>query len=149
METKSENGIALRRILSFIIDWNLILLVCIFFISYGSGFDKNYFLRPSITMFSSPGVIVGALALIVLPIIKDCVFGHASLGKLLFGLKVTGADGTQYASFGSLLLRNITFYIPVVEFIVLLANNGKTLGDMISKTTVMRKKDIIKSTGKV
>ena len=42
------------------------------------------------------------------------------------------------ASFGRLILRNVTYVIVQIEGIVVLVNKGKRLGDSIAKTQVVR-----------
>ena len=52
-------------------------------------------------------------------------------------------NSKDIAKTSSLILRNLTFYIPFVELIVALCNNGRTLGDMLSSSYV----DLRKRTG--
>lgn len=101
--------------MAFIIDWNLIFLISVATILSGPDFDVNYLLVPSTEMFSSANLIVGILCLIVFPLIKDMLFGNASIGKRIMRLKVINADTGNSPSIISLIIRNITFYIPPVE----------------------------------
>lgn len=115
----------------------MIFLISVAIILSGPDFDVNYLLVPSTEMFSSANLIVGILCLIVFPLIKDMLFGNASIGKRIMRLKVINADTGNSPSIISLIIRNITFYIPPVELFSFLANNGMTIGDKISHTTVV------------
>ncbi len=129
-------NIFIRRAIAFIIDWNLVFLICIGLFISGPRFDIEYLLRPSIKMFSAYGVLLGVLGFVLLPLLKDCLFKGASLGKLICGIKVYDNHSKDTAKISSLILRNVTFYIPFIEMIICLCNNGKTLGDMLSSSYV-------------
>jgi len=133
---KNLKNVLLRRSIAFLIDWNVILLICSGLFFSGPRFELDYFLRPSIKMFSAFGVLLGLLSFVVLPLIKDCLFKGASLGKLICGIKVYDEHSKDTAKGVSLILRNLTFYIPFIEMIVALCNNGRTLGDMLSSSYV-------------
>lgn len=133
---QNVKGVLLRRVIAFIIDWTIIILICLGLFISGPRFDVAYLLRPSIKMFSAYGVLLGILGFIILPLIKDCLFKGASLGKLICGIKVYDNHSNATAKSSSLILRNITFYIPFIEMIVCLCNNGRTIGDMLSSSYV-------------
>lgn len=133
---QGSKSVYIRRFIAFVIDWNLIFLICFGLFISGPRFDVEYLLRPSIRMFSAYGVLLGALAFVLLPLFKDCLFKGASLGKLICGIKVYDNHSKDTAKTFSLILRNITFYIPFVEMIVCLCNKGRTLGDMLSSSYV-------------
>ena len=111
---KNTKAIIFRRFIAFVIDWNLVFLISMGLFTLGPRFEVEYLLRPSIRMFSAYGVILGVLAFIILPFIKDCLFKGASLGKLICGIKVYDNHNKETAKTGALILRNITFYIPLV-----------------------------------
>ena len=131
-----SKNIFIRRAIAFIIDWNLIFIICFGLFVSGPRFDLEYLLLPSIRMFSAYGVLLGALGFVLLPLLKDCLFKGASLGKLVCGIKVYDCQSRDTAKISSLILRNITFYVPFIELIVYLCNNGKTFGDMLSSSYV-------------
>lgn len=131
-----SKGIFWRRCIAFVIDWNIILPINFFLFVSGPRFDVQYLLRPSMKMFSAYGVLLGIAGFILLPLVKDCLFKGASIGKLICGIRVYDATTRETARLSSLILRNITFYVPFVELIVCLANKGRTLGDEISGTFV-------------
>ena len=90
-------------------------------------------------MLSSPGFILGAVWFFLYCLLKDCLFGRRSLGKLICGLIILNSETGEKASYSSLILRNITYVIASIEGIVVLLNNGKRLGDSFAKTQVVRK----------
>ena len=137
---KKPKNVTLRRLIAFAIDWSVILVVCVALFVTGPRVDAELLLRPSIKMFSAYGVILGVFGFVLLPLFKDCLFKGASLGKLICGLKVYDSRTQTDAKISSLIIRNVTFYIPIVELIVLLCNEGKTLGDMLSSSYVDLKK---------
>ncbi len=64
---------------------------------------------------------------------------YFTLGKLIMGLRVVDASSGEPASTRSLIIRNITFYLPPVELIAFMTN-GRTIGDKLSGSTVVEKK---------
>lgn len=127
-----------KRSFAFIIDWVLIWSISIAFFLMSPEFNIDYLLYPSVKMFSFYGIFLGILSFIILPLIKDIVFRNASLGKVIFGLRVADAKDGSMPSKAKLVLRNTTFYFPYIELVVLLICK-KTLGDMISSTEVVKK----------
>ena len=139
---RNFRDMTIKRIIAFVIEGILVFLIVGFCLFIGSDM-KEQLLMPSITGFKWYGVLLSLLAFFVLPFFRDLPFG-VSPGKLVMGLRVMDKITEEKASVPKLILRNITFYIPQIEFIVLLATRGRTLGDMISKTTVenRRKKEM-------
>lgn len=139
---KGENNmdikLLIRRFLAFIIDWNMMFGVAIALMFYGPESNPEYFINPSVKMFSSVGFLLGILWLLLYCLFKDCLFGRRSLGKLICGLKIQNSETGEKATFGSLILRNITYVIVQIEMIVVLANKGTRLGDLIAETQVVR-----------
>ena len=128
----------IRRFFAFIIDWNIMFGVSMALMFYGPGSNPEYLLYPSVKMLSSAGFLMGLVWLPIYCLFKDCLFGK-SLGKLIFGLTIQNSETGEKASFGSLILRNVTYVIVQIEGIVVLVNKGKRLGDYIAKTQVVRK----------
>ncbi len=136
---KASTKTTVKRAIAFVIDWNLILIISIALLISGGNFSIDYLLVPSTEMFSSAGVIIGLVCLIALPLLKDLLFKNASLGKLIMGLRVVDASSGKPAPVRSLIIRNITFYLPPVELIAFMTN-GRTIGDRLSGSTVVEKK---------
>ncbi len=130
--------ILIRRFFAFVIDWNIMFGVAMALMFYGPGSNPQYLIYPSIKMFASTGFLLGIIWLPLYCLFKDCLFGRRSLGKLICGLIILNSETGEKASFGSLILRNITYVIVQVEAIVVLFDNGKRLGDSIAKTQVVR-----------
>lgn len=128
----------IRRFLAFVIDWNIMFGVAMALMLFGPGSNPEFLVRPSIKMFTSVGFLLGLLWFVIYCLFKDCLFGRRSLGKLICGLKIQNSETGDKASFGSLILRNITYVIVQIEWIVVLVNKGKRLGDFIAKTQVVR-----------
>ncbi len=130
----------IRRFLAFVIDWNIMLGVAIAFLFYGPGASPDYFMYPSIKIFASPGFLLFLAWIPLYCLFKDCLFGSRSLGKLLCGLKIQSSKTGEKPSFGCLILRNLTYAIVQVEAVMVLANKGKRLGDLMARTRVVRRK---------
>ena len=128
----------IRRFLAFVIDWNIMFGVAMALMLFGPGSNPEFFVYPSIKMFTSVGFLLGLLWFVIYCLFKDCLFGRRSLGKLICGLKIQNSETGGKAPFGSLILRNITYVIVQIEWIVVLVNKGKRLGDFIAKTQVVR-----------
>ena len=128
-----------RRFLAFAVDWNIMFGVAMALMFYGPGSSPEYLIYPSIQMLSSAGFLLGLAWLLLYCLFKDCLFGKRSLGKLIFGLSIRNAETGKSPSYGSLILRNITYAIVQIEGIIVLANKGKRLGDLIAKTQVVRR----------
>ena len=129
----------IRRFFAFIIDWNIMFGVALVLMFYGPGSNPEYLIYPSIKMFASAGFIMGLAWIPLYCLFKDCLFGRRSLGKLICGLTIQNSETGEKASFGSLILRNVSYLILEIEGIAVLVNNGKRLGDIIAKTQVVRK----------
>ena len=128
----------IRRFLAFVIDWNIMFDVAMVLMFFGPGSNPEFFINPSIKMFTSVGFLLGLLWFSLYCLFKDCLFGRRSLGKLICSLKIQNSETGEKASFGSLILRNITYLIAQIEGIVVLVNKGKRLGDFIAITQVVR-----------
>lgn len=128
-----------RRFFAFAVDWNIMFGVAMALMFYGPGSSPEYLIYPSIKMLSSAGFLLGLAWLLLYCLFKDCLFGKRSLGKLIFGLSIRNAETGKSPSYGSLILRNITYVIVQIEGIIVLANKGKRLGDLIARTQVVRR----------
>ena len=131
--------ILVRRFFAFVIDWNIMFGVAMVLMFYGPGSNPEYLLYPSIKMLSSAGFLMGLIWIPLYCLFKDCLFERRSLGKLICGLTIQNSETGEKASFGSLVLRNVTYVIVQIEGIVVLVNKGKRLGDHIARTQVVRK----------
>lgn len=128
----------IRRFFAFGIDWNIMCGVAMALTFYGPGSNHEHLLYPSVKMVDSTGFLLGLAWLFLYCLFKDCLFGRRSLGKLICGLRIQNSETGEKASFGSLILRNVTYVILQIEGILVLVNKGKRLGDLIAKTQVVR-----------
>lgn len=128
----------IRRFLAFIIDWNILFGIGMVLMFFGPGGNPEYFLWPSIEMFSSLGFILGLLWMPLYCLFKDCLCGRRSIGKLICGLAIENAETGEKVSFGSLIVRNLAYVIIQIEGIIVLANKGRRIGDIMANTKVVR-----------
>lgn len=133
----SDLVLIIRRIMAFVIDWSLVFVLGMLFTFVGPDFNTEWLLYPSVKMFSAYGVFLSIMTFLLLPFIKDCLFKNASVGKLLTGLRIVDKETSQNPRFINLCLRNLFFYIPVLELFFLLVNKGVSLGDKITGTRVI------------
>lgn len=129
-------NVLVRRFIAFIIDWNIMFGGAILIIFCSPGFNQEYVYYPSFDMFNSAGLLFGFAWLILYCLFKDCLFNRRSIGKLICGLVIRNTETNEIVTYRKLILRNITYIILQIEFIILLINNGKRLGDIIAKTHV-------------
>ena len=128
-------AIRLKRMVAFIIDWNIILLpiLILYELSLSMGI-KNEKLLP-LTMLLSFILVFGGFALVVL---RDFIFNGRSLGKRIFGLITLDKNTMAKPKKRQLILKNIFLFIYPVESLLLLAT-GETLGNKITDTVVVSK----------
>ena len=130
-----SSKMTIKRTVAFLIDWVIILFVCIFLMFLQFDFGLPFFLKAGTAVFiTSYSGIIGLLGFILLPLFRDVMFGNGSIGKKLMGITVVSCDSREKISVGRYILRNLLFYLVIVELAMLLFGNGKTVGDMISKT---------------
>ena len=132
-----EINLLVRRFFAFVIDWNIMLGVAMALLFYGPESNPEYLLYPSIKMFATTSFLLGLLWFIIYCLFKDCLFGRRSFGKLICGLVIVNSSTGEKASFGSLILRNITYIVVQIEGLFVLFNKGERLGDSIAKTKVV------------
>ena len=133
--------IVIRRIIAGLIDWNLIFIVGMLLLTSGPSFDFSYLIYPSLQMFKGIPFLLGIVWMLAMPLLRDCVFGGASLGKLICGIRVRDLHTGKRPAFGKLLLRGLFFWLILPEFIILLANRSRNLADMASQTVVTLRKN--------
>ena len=126
-----------RRVLAFGIDWNIMLGVGWSLMFFGPGSNPEYLIYPSIQMFTSLGFLLGFAWIFFYCLLKDCLFARRSFGKMICKLTILNSETGEKASYGNLIIRNITYVIVQIEGIIVLVNGGKRLGDMIAKTQVV------------
>ena len=125
----------IRRVLGWLIDWNIIgcivLLATALFLAFfkESGENKNGF------------VVILILSYPILFVLRDYIMGGRSLGKRILGLTVLDLQTGEKAKKSQCILRNILLVAYQVDIIVMLVT-GRSLGDRIAHTVVVCQKDI-------
>jgi uncharacterized RDD family membrane protein YckC len=124
---------AIKRILSFLFDFAFIALL---------SFSVYLFLGSFVSIES--GVFKHLIYPFLIIILFYLFFGELvlknTLGKYLFGLEITNADGQKNLAPGSLLKRGLMkFLFPLEGLVLLISKSGKRLGDLWSQTKVVKK----------
>ena len=122
-----------KRIGAFIIDFIIIALI----------YDIPFFIFVMIPILqgnNNATVIMPRAFLCVffayfLLVFKDA-FKNGSFGKKIMKLKIIDLETKEDASLGKRILRNITWILSWMEFIVYLTSN-KRIGDILAKTDVV------------
>ncbi len=130
-----NNNSIIRRIIAWIIDWNLSGLPCMIY----TTIFMEVFKRPS---FENIGYILIFILLVFLYIItfvfRDVIFMGRSVGKRIFRLFVLDKNTNEKASVSQRIIRNLFFFIYPVDGIVLIITK-ESIGDKIANTIVVNK----------
>lgn len=130
-----NNDVRFRRIIAWIIDWNLSGLPCLLY----TTIFMDVFKQPSIQNIGY--ILIFMLLVFLYPItfvFRDVIFQGRSVGKRIFGLYVLDKNTNQTASVKQRIVRNLFFFICPVDGIILIATK-ESLGDKIVNTVVMKK----------
>lgn len=140
MDSRSSGSVKLRRILAWIIDWNIsglfsMILTTVVVLIVATVFaDAN----------SSVIAISALMAMLSYPvtfILRDLIGKGRSIGKRITGLVILDRYTVAKPKAGKLVLRNILMFIMQVDFIVLLIR-GESLGDSLAHTAVVLKREV-------
>ena len=80
-------------------------------------------------------ITIYLFAFFILLLTKDCIFKNASIGKLIFKLKVVKNNGTNLM-FLDVVKRNLTLTILLPLELALIVLNDCRIGDIWTKTHV-------------
>jgi len=129
----------IRRIIAWIIDWNLIgSVVLAFCFLYLALFrDKMEAGNTAFIVMLIPIMLLYPITFIL----RDFVFGGRSLGKRMLGLTILDMSTGERAKIKQCLFRNVLLPAYQADLIVLLIT-GRSLGDRMMKTVVVCKKDL-------
>ena len=124
----------LRRILAFIIDWNLYgLPAMIGALIFRESLKKHELTPIAVVLF-----MLIALSLPTLVILRDVLFNGRSIAKRIFRFYIV-EKGTEICPPKSkLAIRNLFVFIYPIDLIVLLIT-GCSIGDIATDTAVIRK----------
>lgn len=129
-----NNNVRIRRILAWVIDWNLSGLPCMLY----STLFMDVFRRPSVQ--NMVYILIMLLLIILYPvtfIFRDLIFNGRSVGKRLFKLHILDKNTNKAASKKQIIIRNLFFFIYFIDGIVLLATK-ESIGDKIAYTIVVK-----------
>ena len=128
-------NVRIRRIIAWIIDWNLSGLPCLLY----TTIFMDVFKRPS---FQNIGYILIFMLLVFLYpvtfVFRDVIFKGRSIGKRIFGLYVLDKNTNEPASIKQRIIRNLFFFIYPVDGIILIVTK-ESIGDKAVNTTVVKK----------
>ena len=117
---------SIKRICAFIIDFIIVTVI----------YEIPFFILVMIPLLKGQkGAVEFIMPRVFLCVFKDS-FKFGSLGKKILKLKIVERGTNQPASLGKRILRNVTWILSWVEFIVYAAA-GKRIGDMLAKTDVV------------
>lgn len=123
----------LKRILSWIIDWNISGVPAFLYALIFGEMAKEQGVNPVAMLLFALFV----LSFPVLFVFRDVIFKGRSIAKRIFKLKIVDTRTNEPPSRQNLIVRNLFFFIYPIEGIMLIATN-KTLGDMATYTTVTK-----------
>lgn len=125
-------GVRFKRVIAFVIDWNITLFPFVFIFSFLATFFRQesaliplFFLLCFLSVICAFGVFV----------LRDVIFKGRSLGKRIFGLYVYEKSSLKQASLRQCFLRNVFFFLYFIDGIILLIT-GQTIGDRVARTLV-------------
>jgi uncharacterized RDD family membrane protein YckC len=121
-------NVKFRRLIAFIIDFNISIILPIFIFGYISTFLQSEVLI-ILVLFST---VIFALGIFIA---RDVIFKGRSLGKRFLGLYVYNKKSLTPASKKQCFLRNIFLCLYLIDGIILLAM-GETIGDIVAGTFV-------------
>lgn len=130
-----NNNVRLRRIIAWIIDWNLSGLPCLLY----TTIFMDVFKQPS---FQNIGYILIFMLLVFLYpvtfVFRDVIFKGRSIGKRVLGLYVFDKNTNESATIKQRIIRNLFFFIYPIDGIILIATK-ESIGDKFVNTVVIKK----------
>ena len=130
-----NTNVRIRRIIAWIIDWNLSGLPCLLY----TTIFMDMFKQPS---FQNIGYILIFMLLVFLYpvtfVFRDVIFKSRSIGKRIFGLYVLDKNTNEPASIKQRIIRNLFFFIYPIDGIILIATK-ESIGDKAVNTIVVKK----------
>ena len=128
-------SVRFKRLLAFVIDWNITLFPFVFIFSFLTIFlRKESAVNLLIFLLCFFAIIVAFGAFVL----RDVIFKGRSLGKRIFGLYVYEKSSLKQASLKQCFLRNVFFFLYFIDGILLLVT-GQTIGDRVAGTLVTSK----------
>lgn len=134
VELHDTPNVKIRRIVAWIIDWNIIGVVAIILTSLVMSFllDDNFKLTSSDVLI----VLAAMLSYPICFVLRDVIFKGRSLGKRIMKLVVIDRRTGENAKVLQRILRNVFLFLMQFDFIVLLVS-GYSIGDRVAHTVVL------------
>ena len=130
-----NNNVRLRRIIAWIIDWNLSGLPCLLYTTIFMDVFKQH-------SFQNIGyILIFMLLAFLYPVtfvFRDVIFKGRSIGKRVLGLYVFDKNTNESATIKQRIIRNLFFFIYPIDGIILIATK-ESIGDKIVNTVVIKK----------
>ena len=125
----------IKRMLAFIIDWNICGIPAIIYSLLFSNYMKTTGKMPALL------IVIFVLLTLAYPIsfvLRDVIFNGRSLAKRMFKLCVIDNATGELPKKSILTIRNLFFFCDPIDAIVLIAC-GKSIGDIATQTSVVKK----------
>ena len=138
IDLHNEIGTKIRRLVAWVIDWNMIG-AAVFFIA---SLYRAFFLKDDSSQAEILILLFVILSYPVCFILRDLLFGGRSLGKRIMKLMILSKQTGEAPQKRQLLLRNIfSLFVIQIDAIIMLAT-GLSIGDRVAHTIVVSKKDL-------
>lgn len=122
----------LRRILAWIIDWNLCCIPALIYTLMLKSITETQGLKAVYVLI----FVLFVFSIFTLFVVRDAIFKGRSVAKRIFKLRVIDNETNELPEKKKLVVRNLFFFIYPVDAILFIANN-KPIGDRITNTTVV------------
>ena len=131
-------GIRLKRMLAFLIDWNLICLPAVLVTVVLGRSMKN--LR-ELPWWAVLGMFFCVLLVFGVMMLRDWLLRGRSLGKRIFNLYVYDQKTLEQSAPNQRILRNVFLFLYPIDGVLLLTT-GRTIGDRVAGTVVLTQEEV-------
>lgn len=138
VEPYNTASVKWRRMLAWVIDWNIIGFSVIFLTAIVTAVLSIFNVDPQTAALI---MMFGILLYPVCFVLRDLIFGGRSLGKRIVGLAVLDRQTGLQAGAGRCALRNLFLFIVHIDVIFMLVS-GSSIGDRAAHTVVVRKSSL-------
>jgi len=138
IDMHNEIGTKIRRLVAWLIDWNLIGVAVLF----ASSFYLAFVLKEDSSNTEKLILLFIILAFPVCFVLRDLLLGGRSLGKRILRLAILSTKTGDVPQKTQLFMRNvISIFVIHIDAIIMLAT-GLSIGDRAAHTVVVSKKDL-------
>jgi len=127
-----------RRVVAFIFDFVLIAFTNITGFILSVKLIEKIPYQKLLEILSYGSLVIMVITFTASFLFKDSLFKNRSLGKLIFGICIVNDEDQSIPSSLKLVIRNATNDLFLLEFIIMIINNGKRFGDKLTETKVIR-----------